>query len=611
MPDTVDTEAAAGEGLAFHRLTWADLDALARGDASSEIIRRLRGAERSRRLLLLRALLDAVTKSPTLSGPLPSPEDAWDLLARVELRAPTAFDEILAHPYTGSWAGYTIRLLRNEIAGTWPLSFQVGHLHAIAAAAAVRAGIPFRATIPLWRGVATLPSLGAIRLPVAEAWSVAEIHGDGEHVEASATTGRVRLPITPGATAPGWLPLRQISTAAGGDTLSVRLDDLDPFRSLYEPVAPERITTVEVQAWQRLLNQAWCLITDHLPHIAAAMAMGLDSIVPRPVVLFRNASASTGEAFGSAIIARQPDAASLAATLVHEFNHIVLGGVLHLVRLHDDDPRMRFYAPWRDDPRPLDRVLQGIYAHFGVADFWRALSRADDRPDQRRAATEFAFWRGQTWRALSAIRGDTTLTEAGNRFVDGIAARLEPWQHEPVPPHATDAADALAADHYAGWRLRHLRPRPELVDTVVEAWCSGRARPPVIDAMPDPLPTPVPDGDWSHARADLVRCQLATERTTDPLDAVPEATTADRAYAAGQHTSAAAGYRAELSGDPDRPASLVGLGLTLAARGVDPAARALLGHPELVRAVHRKLRDRTQPAPSPEQLASWIGVMVH
>ncbi|MGH3759000.1 HEXXH motif domain-containing protein [Actinophytocola sp.] len=608
----VDSEmTAAGDNPVFHRIPWTDLDAVARGEASPETIRRLRRAERSRRLLLLRALLDAVAKSPTLSGPLPSPEDAWDLLDRVQVRAPAAFDEILAHPYTGSWAGYTIRLLRNEITGTWPLWFQIGHMHAIATAAAIRAGIPFQTTIPVWHGVATLPSLGAIRLPVDGTWSTAEIRGDGEQVEVSATTGRVRLPIALDASSPGWLPLRRVSTTVGDHTFSVRLDDLDPFRSLYEPVAPERIDAVEVEAWQRLLDQAWRLITDQLPHIAAALALGLDSIVPRPVVLFRNASASTGEAFGSAIIARHSDPASLAAILVHEFNHIVLGGVLHLIRLHDDDPRMRFYAPWRDDPRPLDRVLQGVYAHVGVAEFWRAMSHVDGRPDQRRAATEFAFWRGQTWRALTAIRGDATLTEAGHRFVDGIAARIGPWQHEPVPKHVAEAADALATDHYAGWRIRHLRPRPELVETVVEAWRAGRRQPPVIDAMSDPLPTPVPDGDWSHARADLIRYQLGTEPTIDPLGAVPDATAADLAYAAGQHASAAAGYRAELSVDPDRPDSLVGLGLALTARGVNPAARALLGRPELVRAVHRRLREHAESVPSPEQLASWIGAMAN
>ena len=63
----------------------------------------------------------------------------------------------------------------------------------------------------------------------------------------------------------------------------------------------------------------------------------------------------------------------LAVTLVHEFQHIKLGGLLHLAPLHDREPTRRLYAPWRDDPRPLGGLLQGVYAFTGVTDFWRAV----------------------------------------------------------------------------------------------------------------------------------------------------------------------------------------------------------------------------------------------
>ncbi|HEY0450702.1 HEXXH motif domain-containing protein [Actinophytocola sp.] len=594
----------------FHRLSWADFDALARGKGRPSAVRRLRRAERSRRLLLLRALLDEVTKTPDLFGPLPSPEEAWDLLARVEARSPAAFDLILAHPYTGSWAGYTIRLLRNEITGTWPLWVHIGHFHALAAAAAVHARLNFRADVPLWKGMAALPSLGTVRLPAEGEWSVAKIRGSPGQVDLGNDAGSVRLPATLDSATDQWWHIRRITAQAGPHHLSVRLDDLDPYRGLYEPVPPQRLGPTELAAWQVLIDEAWQLIVDHVPALADTMPVGLDSIVPRPVVTFGNASASTGEAFGSAIIARQLDAASLAATLVHEFRHIVLGGILHLTRLHDDDPRARFYVPWRDDPRPLDRVLQGVYAFFGVTEFWRALFRADG-PDSGRAALEFAYWRAQTWRALTAIRGDTSLTEAGHRFVDGVAARLEPWRAEAVPTSMAETAGALAADHHAGWRLRHLRPRPDLVARTTEAWLAGRSRPPAVDAAPDPAPTPVPDGEWSHARTDLIRLGLDPTSRTEARTAVPDATDADLAYAAGEHAAAAAGYRGELAANPDRPTALVGLGLALAARGIDPAARALLGHPELVRAVHRELRAQPHRLPSPEDLAAWIGTVAH
>jgi hypothetical protein len=398
--------------------------------------------------------------------------------------------------------------------------------------------------------------------------------------------------------------------------LSVRLDDLDPYRGLYEPVLPQRLDAAEVDAWRGLLDKAWRLIVHHLPDIADALPAGLDSLVPRPAVPFRMPSASTGEAFGSAIIARSPDAASLAATLVHEFHHIRLGGLLHLTRLHEEDPRERFYTPWREDPRPIGGVFQGVYAFFGVTAFWRALARAGTRAPDRRAEFEFAYWREQTWRVLCVLQDDPCLTPAGRRFVDGIAERLGTWQDEPVPADLAELVAAVAADHYAGWRTRYLRPDPEVVADLADAWLAGNARPTAAYLGTDRAPTPVPDGSWSSARADLIRLSVA-----DPLNGrnvlsrtwskVPGATAADFAYVTGRLTDAARGYRAELAADGDRPAAWVGLGLALSELGVMPAAQALLHYPEVVRAVHRRIRARVRPVPPPEDLATWIGRFVY
>src|SRR5881394_821954 len=114
----------------FHRLAWSDFDAFARLDSDSGMVRRLRRAERSRRKLLLRGLMQDTAKFPELLGPLPPLDTAWELLARVESRSPKALDRLLTHPYTGSWAGYTTRLLRNGIDGIGPLWIHLGYLHA-------------------------------------------------------------------------------------------------------------------------------------------------------------------------------------------------------------------------------------------------------------------------------------------------------------------------------------------------------------------------------------------------------------------------------------------------------------------------------------------------
>lgn len=573
------------------------------------MLRKLRRAERSRRKLLLRALLEDSAKSPELFGPLPPLESAWELLERVESRSPKALDRLLTHPYTGSWAGYTIRLLRDRIDGICPLWIHLGHLHALAAAAAIRAGLDFDARIPVWTGVAALPSLGAARLAAAEPFSVAEVRGRGGRYTVGNDLGVVRVPASPRADGPGWWGVRRTRCRVGTATFSLRLDDLDPYRGLHEPIPARRLPIGEVEDWSRLVEQACRLIVTHLPAFAETMPIGLDSLVPSPRVLFRNPSASTGEAFGSAVVGRPTDGVALAATLVHEFQHIVLGGLLHLTRLYDEDPRERVYVPWRDDPRPVSGAVQGVYAFYGVTAFWRAMARAG-RPD-RRAEFEYAYWRLQSRRTLGTLRTDPALTDAGRRFLDGIAEPLGRWQDEPLPADVRALAAAATADHWAGWRTRHLRPGPAAVTVLAEAWRAGRARPPAaVDTTTLP-PTPVPDGAWSRARTDLVRLTV-TQPDHDPglRRTVPGVTAADLDYARGRFAEAAAGYRAQLAADPDRPAALVGLGLALSAAGPGAAGRALLRRPELVRAVHRVLRAGPGPVPAPEDVADWIGRLV-
>ena len=600
-------------GLMFHRLIWSDFDAFARIEGEKQMVRRLRDAEQSRRKLLLYALLEAAAKTPERFGPLPGVEMVWELLARVETTAPATFDALLAHPYTGSWAGYTTRLLHTGLNGICPLWMHLGYAHAIAAAAAIRAGLRFDIAVPLWHGAAILPSLGLARLPSSHPYSVAEVSGaQGDYVIQHAGD-QVRLPKRSDVDAPGWRGVHRVRATADGERFSVRLDDVDPYRGLYEPVPPQRLHATELGEWHQLLAQAWRLLATALPGYAGLLSVGLDSLVPKPQVPFRNPSASTGEAFGSAVLGRPTDAASLAVTLVHEFQHIVLGGILHLTSLYRDDARERVYVPWRDDPRPLAGAVQGVYAFFGVTAFWRALARAERDPVTSLAWFEFAYWRRQTWHTLEVLRDDASLTDAGRRFLGGVAEVLKPWQYEPVADDLTNLAAFVATDHRAGWRLRHLRPSRGVVEQLAQAWLARRPRPPVILARTELPPTPVPDGAWSHARADLIRIGLQGTNCADLSEVwptVPGATAADFAYVSGRYGEAAWRYRAELREAPDRPPSLVGLGLALAAIGPSPAARALLHRPELVRAVHRELRRTARRMPAPESVASWIGQLV-
>ncbi|MEQ0561731.1 HEXXH motif-containing putative peptide modification protein [Amycolatopsis sp. NEAU-NG30] len=597
--------------LVPHRLPWADFDAIARGGGGPGPVRRLRAAERSRRLLLLRGIIDQAAKSADVSGPLPSPESAWELLAGIQQRAPAAVETILAHPYTGTWAGYTTRLISQDISGVCPFWVHLGHVHCLAAAAAVRAGVSFEAELPVWRGNVSLPTLGMVRFRAGDAHGVAQVSAQDGRIVVRHRQAEVRLPGELSTETAGWQPIRRVTSRHEERELSIRLDDLDPYRGLYEPIPPRRLTALEVESWRTVVDDAWRLLTVHLPGVAEVLPWSLESLVPAPAVAFRLPSASTGEAFGSAVVAYSDDPEQLAAALVHEFHHIRLGGVQHLTALHVDDPRERWYVPWRDDPRPIGGVLHGIYAFFGVTAFWRALAAAE--PGNDLASFEFALWRAAVRRTLAAVREDDSLTPAGHRFLGGVAAESAAWHEEPVAAAPGLWATTAAADHYATWRLRHLRPDTGTVAALVQAWHRGDAWPEPRELREPHTPTPIPDGGWTDARTDLIRLRLGRDREAFLAQGptVPDVTAADLALVSGRIEAAVDGYRSLLAADPDNPAAFVGLGLALTARGTGPAARALLHRPELVRAVHRELRTNGDPPPTIETVAGWIGRFTH
>jgi uncharacterized protein len=122
----------------------------------------------------------------------------------------------------------------------------------------------------------------------------------------------------------------------------------------------------------------------------------------------------------------------LALLILHEFQHVKLGAVLDLFELHDRADRRLFYAPWREDPRPLEPFLQGAYAHLAVTDYWRV--RRHELPGAQALAAEerFARWRMLTAQAIETLAGCGALTALGTRFVAGMRATVQPWLDEPV-----------------------------------------------------------------------------------------------------------------------------------------------------------------------------------
>jgi uncharacterized protein len=356
---------------------------------------------------------------------------AWDLLAALSGKAPEAVERTLAHPYTRVWA---VQLLTDLRGGT-ASPVDVHHLEALAASAAVQAGLGMRVAVPVRDGVAPLPGFGALTA------------GAGDRVWCE--TGSVQeLDLIQ--------PLRRVNAAG----LRLTVEDTDPYRGCHGYPA-DRLSAVEADAWARALPAAITYLDEYLPAFAPGLRAGLRTVMPmRRPEDGSHRSAAARHAFGSVGVALPGDAALLALLLVHEFQHVKLGALLDIAELYDvADTEPRHYAPWRPDPRPLEGLLQGTYAHIAVVDFWRVRREQVTGADREAAQMQFARWRMDTVEAVELLLKSGSLTALGRQLTEAMGRTLDGWQAERVDPSALNAARRNADEHRAAYEGRLGAPR--------------------------------------------------------------------------------------------------------------------------------------------------------
>lgn len=188
------------------------------------------------------------------------------------------------------------------------------------------------------------------------------------------------------------------------------------------------------------------------PAVAPELAAAIRAVVPLAPPPSGQVSTSAAENFGAVGLSKPPDARTLAVTLVHEVQHLKLCALLDVVTLVQPDDGRRFYAPWRDDPRPACGLLQGAYAYLGVSRFWHRQRQVDHGQAGLRAHAEFTRWRAAALRVTDTLASAGVLTPAGSDFVRQMAQTLRGWQDEQVPPPAQELADGAAAQHLTRWQ---------------------------------------------------------------------------------------------------------------------------------------------------------------
>ncbi|GAA5007679.1 FxsB family cyclophane-forming radical SAM/SPASM peptide maturase [Kitasatospora paranensis] len=405
-------------------LTDGQFDQLAAGHGDASVVRALAASQ----LGLTRTMLAAIGEGRP---------DAWQLLTALDADAPRGLDAVLGHPYVRAWAA---RCLLGEPGA------DLGTLAELAAAAALRAGIPFELPVPVRDGFVHLPTLGRLM-----------VGGVGEARLAGTADGFTVRGHRIGWDTPAegaWQPVRRVALPGW----TVALEDTDPQRASHQWPVADRLDESALHGWTGALREAWELIGRDLSGHAPGIAAGLSTVTPlRPGPDGRDVSAAARQAFGAVGIARPATAPILALLLVHEFQHVKLGAVLDGHELYDRADDRLYHAPWRPDPRPLEGLFQGTYAHLAVTEFWGTRVRAYDGlpgAPAENARRQLATWRAHTAAAVETLADSGSLTVLGARMVSGMRAAVGAWLTLPVGHAAEAAADEEAKANRAAWEAR-------------------------------------------------------------------------------------------------------------------------------------------------------------
>ena len=434
-------EAAGWPEVPAHVMSDGDFRAVAAGFGNAAAVAQLIDAQRTLRRALLGAVYREGIKTSAVSDPVKAGlQTAWAVLTTIDRKLPEALDAVLSHPYVRVWAVRCLEQLRTppparqaSLGGSLPdrgLAADLGHLGAIAAVAAARAGVETAVIVPVVDAAVHLPTLGRLVISAAaqDEPEMAVVDVTDSAVIVRARENCWTLSITdllahePGAAAmngfggPGeWQPVRLLRAPG----LCVALEDTDPYRDCHHWRAASRLTEAEFGRWQRSFLAAWQEIDREHGAYAPALAAGLTTVMPLAgIAERREVSATARHAFGAVAAALPGDPVTLALLLIHEFQHVKLGAVLDLYDLYDPTDGRLFHAPWREDPRPLEGLLQGTYAHLAVTDFWRVRQEVTSGAAADVAGQRFAYWRAHTCDAIETLVSSGSLTPLGEQFVD-------------------------------------------------------------------------------------------------------------------------------------------------------------------------------------------------
>ena len=587
--------------ISNHRLPEAAFITLAGGGGSRAVVRQLAEAQRSKHTMLLHAIAEAAGDADPAAPGTAAFRAGYELLTRIQATDPGASAWLLGLPHLGGWAhDCLIRLEQGAVP-------DFAYLACAVAAAAVRAGVPFELDVPVRDGRVLLPGLGSLDVVGQVPW--VRLRCDGELLTAGGGMEASRHDLRPdygsGRSVPHWRGTPAVRALTDGLAWDVLLVTDDRCLDRYTLPMSAGLSASELRLWRQRVQASWELLVRHHRWAAEPIADGVAVIVPlTPQADTDLISATSPAAFGAIATSWPPDPVTMAETLVHEFQHVKLCGLMDMVPLAESGAE-KVYAPWRQDPRPAGGLLQGVYAHRGILRFWQAQRHAETDPDDiLRAQVQFARWRPTIDTAVDTLLQTGCLTAAGARFVRTLRAHGQDLAAEPAPGDAREIAGEVALDHWLTWQIRHVATDAAEVARMAAAYRQG-----------EPFPERTKPTVWvqedirkveSGVRSRLLNMRYLAPGRYRELCAggtIPLGEP-DRLLLAKATEAAVQAYRDLIADSADpQPDAWVGLALAMHQLPLSPLQTAFATHLPVMFEVHSCLDARSDPL----ELASWFG----
>jgi uncharacterized protein len=328
--------------------------------------------------------------------------EGWMLLSKLDTERPEAVRGVLTYPYVRAWAADCLRPATSAA-----FDLDCANLAGLAAAAALRAGMETELVLPVRDGWIYLPTMGALAVDTGTGCT-SPVRVAPAGLSARHGTGN-------------WQTVRRFSS----EEMSVTVEDLDPFRGCQAWAPAGRLSPQAWQVWRLALAAAARQLAAELPAYASVIGAGLRSVVPmRPGTAGHYQSGTARQAFGALALALPNDVGTLGELLLHEMQHVKLAALCDLLDLFDLADDALFRVSWRDDPRPIEGLLQGTYAHLAIAELWRSRSRQAPDGEARR---RFLMYRSWVEDGIEALLSSGALTPDGERFVNGMCSTVKTW----------------------------------------------------------------------------------------------------------------------------------------------------------------------------------------